>query len=166
MSRDLLNNYLLGRSQYVDPDQTKSDHWHISWKLKIETIIPIFKKGDVNFKTIIDQYHNSLNTLSKVFERVIYNPLYSYLNTHDIITNCQYGFRRHHSTELTEIEPITRTSSERDQYKISVNIYIDLSKAFDLNELTILLHELSHYDIHDTALKLLKSYLIDRIRLL
>ena len=37
-----------------------------------------------------------------------------------------------------------------------------MSKAFDLIDFTVLLHKLSHYGIHDTALKLLKSYLTDR----
>ena len=37
-----------------------------------------------------------------------------------------------------------------------------MPKAFDLIDFTVLLHKLSHYGIHDTALKLLKSYLTDR----
>ena len=37
-----------------------------------------------------------------------------------------------------------------------------MSKAFELIDLTVLLHKISHYGIHDTALKLLKSYLTDR----
>ena len=103
-----------------------------------------------------------IHCISKVFERVIYNQLYNYLNIHDIITSCQYGFRRHHSTELAAIELVDRTTSEIDHYKIPFNIYIDMSKAFDLIDFTVLLHKLSHYGIHDTALKLLKSYLTDR----
>ena len=97
-----------------------------------------------------------------VFERVIYIQLCNYLNTHDIKTNCQYGFRRHHSTEFTAIGLIGRTTSELDHYKIPFNIYIDMSKVFDLIDFTVLLHKLSHYGIHDTALKLLKGYLTDR----
>ena len=37
-----------------------------------------------------------------------------------------------------------------------------MSKAFDLIDFTVLLHKLSHYRIHGTALKLPKSYLTDR----
>ena len=130
-------------------------------KLKIAKIIPIFKKVDAQ---ILNNYRpiSLLPTISKLFERVIYNQLYNYLNIHDIITSCQYGFRRHHSTELAAIELVDRTTSELDHYKIPFNIYIDMSKAFDLIDFTVLLHKLSHYGIHDTALKLLKSYLTDR----
>ena len=56
-----------------------------------------------------------------------------------------------HSTELAAIELVDRTSSELDHYKIQSNIYIDMSKAFDLIDFTVLLHKLSHYGIHDTA---------------
>ena len=93
---------------------------------------------------------------------VIHNQVCNYLNTHDIITNRQYSFRRRHSTELTAIELIDRTTSELDHYKIPFNIYIDMSKAFDLIDFTVLRHKLSHYGIHHTAWKLLKSYLTDR----
>ena len=37
-----------------------------------------------------------------------------------------------------------------------------MSKAFDLIDFTFLLRKLSHYGIHDTALKFLKRYLTDR----
>ena len=78
------------------------DHWHIPEKLKISKIIPILKKGDAK---ILNNYRpiSLPPTISKVIKRVIYNQLCNYLNTYDILTNCQYGFLRHHSTELTAI---------------------------------------------------------------
>ena len=77
-----------------------------------------------NFENKLLSLSLSLPTIAKVFERVIYNQLYNYLNTHDIITSCQYGFRRHHSTELAAIELVDRTTSELDHYKIPFNINI------------------------------------------
>ena len=128
---------------------------------KIAKIIPILKKGDAK---ILNNYLpiSLLPTISKVFERVIYNQHYNYLNIHDIITNCQYGFPRHYSTELTAIELIDRNTSELDHNKITFNIYIDMSKAFDLIDFTVLLYKLSHYGIRDIALQLHKRYLTDR----
>ena len=48
---------------------------------------------------------------------------------------------------------------ETDRKLTPVNIYIDLSKAFDTLNFDILLYKLHYYGITDTALKLLKSYM-------
>ena len=49
-----------------------------------------------------------------------------------------------------------------DKKEVSINIFLDLSKAFDTIDHTILLAKLRYYGIHDTALLLLKSYLKNR----
>ena len=51
---------------------------------------------------------------------------------------------------------------EIDRKLTPVNIYIDLSKAFDTLNYDILLYKLHYYAITDTALKLLKSYMSNR----
>jgi len=40
-------------------------------------------------------------SLSKLFEKVLYHRVYSYLTEHNLINKRQYGFRELHSTELT-----------------------------------------------------------------
>ena len=49
-----------------------------------------------------------------------------------------------------------------DIKEVPINIFLDLSKAFDTIDHTILLAKLIYYGIHDTALLLLKSYLNKR----
>ena len=51
---------------------------------------------------------------------------------------------------------------EIDRKLTHVNIYIDLSKAFDTLNLDILLYKLHYYGITDIALKLQKSYISNR----
>ena len=49
-----------------------------------------------------------------------------------------------------------------DSGTIPINIYLDLSKAFDTLDHDILLHKLSYYGITGVAIDLFKSYLTNR----
>ena len=90
-----------------------------------------------------------------MFEKVIYDELYIHLNTYDIISKCQYSFRKHHATVLTAIELKDQTTFNINHNKTTFNIYIGMSKAFDSIDFTILLQK--YYDIHNTSLKLIRS---------
>ena len=61
------------------------------------------------------------------------------------------------STVYTVIELIDCITNKLDTHKIPFNIYIDLSKAFDMIIHNILLSKLRYYGIRDTALEL-KNY--------
>ena len=65
---------------------------------KISKIIPLYKKGDhsllTNYRPI-----SLLPTISKVFERIIYDQMYEYLNENKLLAEEQFGFRKYHSTE-------------------------------------------------------------------
>ena len=41
-----------------------------------------------------------LPILSKLFEKILYHRVYSYLTEHNLIDKRQYGFRENHSAEL------------------------------------------------------------------
>ena len=49
--------------------------------------------------------------------------------------------------------------SNHDKNNVSCAIYLDLSKAFDTVDKTILLTKLEHFGIRGTGLKLLDNYL-------
>ena len=100
---------------------------------------------------------SALPSISKIFETGIYNQLYEYLQEHHVITNSQYGFRKKHSTEYTAIAPVDRVIGKLDRNKVLFNIYIDLSKTFDMIDQNILLFQLHHYGIRNGALNLLKK---------
>ena len=65
------------------------------WKLA--NVTPIFKKGD---KQLIQNYRpiSLLPICGKIFEKIIFNNLYSYLNGNNHITKNQSGFRPGDST--------------------------------------------------------------------
>ena len=71
------------------------DTWKLTWKLA--NVTPIFKKGD---KQQIKNYRpiSLLPICGKIFEKIIFNNLYSYLNANNLITKNQSGFRPGDST--------------------------------------------------------------------
>ena len=93
-------------------------------------IIPIFKKDD---PSLCNNYRpiSLLPAISKIFENVIFKQLYDYFTDNNLFYQHQFGFRSGHSTEMVLLETIDRISAEMDNYKTPLNIYLDLSKAFD-----------------------------------
>ena len=65
--------------------------------LKIGKITPIYKKGD---SESIENYRpiSTLPIFGKIFEKVIYSRLCSFLSSQSILYENQYGFRKNHST--------------------------------------------------------------------
>ncbi len=129
--------------------------------LKIARVIPLHKKDD---NTVFTNYRpiSLLPVFSKIFEKVIFIQLYKYLNSNKLLYSSQYGFREGHSTEFAALEMIDRVVQQMDNDEIPINIFLDLSKAFDTLDHKILLHKLKHYGIKDKSLKLFQSYLFDR----
>ena len=60
-------------------------------KLKIAKVIPILKRGD---ETIFDNYRpiSILPSISKVFERIIFNQIHNYFHVNNLYFCSQYGF--------------------------------------------------------------------------
>ena len=71
-------------------------------------------------------------------------------------------FEKNHSTELATLEIIDRIIQEMDKYNTPINIYIDLSKAFDTIDHYILLCKLKYYGLNGAALDLCRNYLVNR----
>ena len=130
-------------------------------KLKIAKIIPVFKEGEK------DQYKNYrpislLSCFSKIIERLMFNRVFSFLEKYDILCNQQYGFRPGHSTELALADIVDKLSSSLDNQNICIGVFLDLSKAFDTIDHTILLNKLHYYGIRGTTLNWMDSYISDR----
>ena len=60
--------------------------------------------------------------ISKIFERIVYNQLYSYLTTNDILFKIQYGFRKSHSTDTAAIELTDTLLQNLDNCEIPIAI--------------------------------------------
>ena len=80
----------------------------------------------------------------------------------DLLCIQQYGFRPGHSTELAALRLTDHLIKQMDVMNVPINIYIDLSKAFDTLNHSILLKKLYYYGICDHENDLFSNYLIDR----
>ena len=129
--------------------------------LKISRVKPLFKSGEAssfsNYRPI-----SLLPSFSKIFEYVIFKQLYSYMDDNRLFSLEQYGFRTGHSTELAALHLVNHLTKQMDTGKIPINIYIDLSKAFDTLDHAILLDKLKYYGIRGVAYRLFHSYLSNR----
>jgi Holliday junction resolvase RusA-like endonuclease len=130
-------------------------------RLKQAKIIPIYKKNDIY---IMDNYRpiSILPALSKVFEKIMLDQLTSHFKKLNLIFGNQYGFRKGHSTEHAVLENIDRIVENLENGHIPLNIFLDLSKAFDTLDHNILIEKLSYYGIRGIALDLCRDYLTNR----
>jgi hypothetical protein len=84
--------------------------------------------------------------------------------TNQLLYNSQYGFLPQRSTELAALELTDHIISSMDNNEVPINIYLDLSKAFDTLDHKILLYKLNYYGIRGNSLNLMKSYLKNRMQ--
>ena len=130
-------------------------------KLKIAKITPVFKSED---DTDANNYRpiSLLSNFNRVFEKIIYNRLTSYINKHELLYSSQYGFRKGHSTQHAILEIVNDIQSNMNQRLLSCGVFIDLKKAFDTVNHDILLDKLNHYGFRGIINDWFSSYLKNR----
>ena len=133
-------------------------------KLKIAKVIPLFKAGDVTAPNSNYRPISLLSIFKKIFEKVIYKRLNSYLISKEIISESQYGFCKKHSTEHAVLDIISKIEVNMDKKLYFCGVFIDLSKVFDTVNHDILLGKLHHYGIRGIINEWFASYLMGRFQ--
>ena len=99
--------------------------------------------------------------VTKIFEKLVHEQLYNYLNDNDLLANCQSGFRSLHSTLTALLQATENWSLNIDNGLINGVIFIGLKKAFDTIDHNIIIRKLSNYGVDQKALRWFQSYLSD-----
>ena len=85
-----------------------------------------------------------------------------YFSIENIVISNQYGFKLGNTTMDCLVDLIEEISTSLDQGSYAVTIFLDLSKAFDTVNHSILLSKLSYYGIQNAHMNWFKSYLSKR----
>ena len=96
---------------------------------------------------------------SKSLEHIVHTFITTHLNGHNILTDCQHGFRAKRSTEMQLI--LTLQAIQRSSVR---TIILDFAKAFDKVPHRRLLRNLQHYGIQGPLLNWLESFLTQRFQ--
>ena len=128
---------------------------------KIAKLVALYKKG---CKTDPKNYRpvSLLPLISKIFERVIHIQTEKFLSDNNILYKHQSGFRPFHSTEscLTHLSDQILSASDKGCY--TGMILIDLQKAFDTLDHSLLLEKLGLLNFSENTILWFKSYLSNR----
>ena len=93
-------------------------------KLKLAKVVPVFKSQDEwdpnNYRPI-----SLLSLFNRVFEKLMY------LDKYNSLYQCHYGFQEKCSTQHALIDIVDRIQLNIDRKLFSCSIFIDLKKAFD-----------------------------------
>jgi hypothetical protein len=81
---------------------------------------------------------------------------------HSIISNKQHGFCKGKSTNTAIAEFIERVYKSVDEREISIGLFLDLSKTFDLVDHDILLEKIAEIGIREVAQNWFQPYLENR----
>ena len=129
--------------------------------LKLANVIPVFKKADplqcTNYRPI-----SLTSNIGKILEKLVNTRLYCFLDQNEILYNNQYGFRNNHSATHALIDITEKIRNALDSKYYACGVFIDLEKAFDTVNHTILLDKLKYYGVRGITNTWFKSFLQHR----
>ena len=103
-----------------------------------------------------------MNSLGKILEKAVSFQLVNHLESKGILSDSQYAYRKNRSTELAAVRLVKRLLENFDENKVTIAVFLDLTRAFDCVDHSILGKKLEHYGIKNIPLQWFMSYLTDR----
>lgn len=132
-------------------------------QLKTSTIHPIPKINNTikasEFRPI-----NSLPPCEKILELAVYHQLLYHFESNGILIDNQSGFRSKFSCETAIQLTLSKLKKNIDCNKYTVAVFLDLKRAFETIDRSILLKKLQLYGVRGDVLRWLRDYLTDRFQ--
>ena len=124
-------------------------------------VSPIYKSGS---RDECSDYRpiSVLSTISKIFEKIVFDQMNEYFASNAMLTPYQSGFRKGYSTMTSLLKTTNEWLVNMDKGLINGVVFLDLKKAFDTVDHDILIKKLEFYGIKNTALRWFISYLSQR----
>ena len=130
-------------------------------KWKEAKVTPLHKGGSrhdcSNYRPI-----SVLPILSKILEKHVFTHMYAFLQKHNLLTDSQLGFRKQNSCQTALLALTEKMYKAINEGKYFGMTQLDLSKAFDLVNHTILLEKLKLYRCNVESMQWFTSYLESR----
>ena len=130
-------------------------------EMKTAEVVPLYK-GNSRYEFENYRPISLLITVSKLLEKIVYHRAYDFLISSNQLYESQYGFRRNHACEHAVGEFISIVAKNSQAGKVTAGLFLDLSKAFDMLEHSVVFKKLERYGIRGKALDWFKSYLSNR----
>ena len=140
--------------------------------MKIAKILPVHKDGaknEFNKYRPISLLPSSTSTTtvllpqsSKILEKLFDLRMEKFINKHNIIHDCQFGFRSGRSPSMALLSLIENITTSLDAHKHAVGVFIDIREAFYTINHNILLQKINHYGLRGIVSNWICSYLENR----
>ena len=126
---------------------------------KVAKLKPLYKKETKpkNYRPI-----SLLTLISKIIEKIIHNQTQSFLDENKILYTYQSGFCKHYSTDTCLCYLTDRLRSGFEKGLLTGMILIDLQKAFDTIDHSILLEKMKCLSFSESTIRWFTSYLSNR----
>ena len=128
---------------------------------KCSSVRPLHKGGS---QTCLSNYRpiSILPTCSKLLEKHVKEQLSHHLESNNLLYSYQSGFRSGHSTQSLLLHCTNAWYTALDQKQYVGVLFLDVSKAFDKVNHSLLLSKFHSLGLDSSSLKWFQSYLSDR----
>ena len=130
-----------------------------SWKYA--NVQPVHKKNNRQIKSNYRPI-SLLPLCGKLLEKIVFDQVYSYLNTHNLLSKNQSGFRPGDSTIYQLISITSNIYESFEKYDETRAIFLDISKAFDKMWHEGVIYKLKCNGISGKLLEFFENYLENR----